>query len=195
MSGPSGLAERHRPDVERLLARAVEEEVRRSGGRLDRDRLVQRARDTLDELVRPAQEEYEDRAKGWGDEVARQVERYVILQVVDQRWREHLDNMDYLREGVHLRAMAQKDPLVEYRHEGHLMFEELGQLIRSEVVSLLFHAEVQAEAAPAVFAASGRWSDVRDHEDLAGRARFVTARLAGRPAGRLAPGPASGLAD
>ena len=55
----------------------------------------------------------------------RELERYVILQVVDTRWREHLENMDYLREGVHLRAMAQKDPLVEYTSEGHAMFEEL----------------------------------------------------------------------
>ncbi len=73
----------------------------------------------------------------------RELERYVILQVVDQRWREHLDNMDYLREGVHLRAMAQKDPLVEYRGEGHQMFEELGHAIREEVLYLLFHAQLQ----------------------------------------------------
>ena len=55
----------------------------------------------------------------------RDLERFVILQVVDTRWREHLENMDYLREGVHLRAMAQKDPLVEYTAEGHAMFLEL----------------------------------------------------------------------
>ena len=72
----------------------------------------------------------------------RELERYVILQVVDTRWREHLENMDYLREGVHLRAMAQKDPLVEYRQEGHTMFEELGYLIHEEVVHLLFHAQL-----------------------------------------------------
>jgi len=71
----------------------------------------------------------------------------VILQVVDQRWREHLDSMDYLREGVHLRAMAQKDPLVEYRHEGHIMFEELGAQIREEVVVTLFHAQLAPEEA------------------------------------------------
>ena len=57
----------------------------------------------------------------------RDVERFVILQIVDRRWREHLENMDYLREGIHLRAMAQKDPLVEYRAEGHVMFEELAR--------------------------------------------------------------------
>jgi len=66
----------------------------------------------------------------------------VILQVVDVRWREHLESMDYMREGIHLRSFAQKDPLVEYRHEGHLMFEELGKEIHEEVVFTLFHAEI-----------------------------------------------------
>jgi preprotein translocase subunit SecA len=78
----------------------------------------------------------------------RELERFVILQVVDTRWREHLENMDYLREGVHLRAFAQKDPLVEYTAEGHKMFEELNAAIREEVVFTLFHAEIEpAEAA------------------------------------------------
>src|SRR5262249_37122558 len=80
----------------------------------------------------------------------RDLERYVILQVVDTRWREHLENMEYLREGVHLRAMAQKDPLVEYTAEGHKMFEELNAAIREEVVLTLFHAEVAAEEAGAL---------------------------------------------
>ncbi len=111
------------------------EELREDLPELSRENLVDDFRET-------AQEEYQEREQSWGEEVARQVERYVILQVVDQRWREHLESMDYLREGVHLRAMAQKDPLVEYRHEGHLMFEQLSGEIREEVVSLLFHAEV-----------------------------------------------------
>ena len=71
----------------------------------------------------------------------------MILQVVVER-REHLENMDYLREGVHLRAMACIDPLVEYTQEGHTMFEELGRAIRGEeVVFTLFHAEPALEAA------------------------------------------------
>src|SRR5205085_9377134 len=65
----------------------------------------------------------------------------------DTRWREHLENMDYLREGVHLRAFAQKDPLVEYTAEGHKMFEELNAAIREEVVFTLFHAEIEPQAA------------------------------------------------
>ena len=89
-----------------------------------------------------AHEEYKLKEDDVTAEVMRDVERYVVLQVVDTRWREHLENMDYLREGVHLRAFAQKDPLVEYRSEGHGMFEELGLLIREEVLMLLFHAQI-----------------------------------------------------
>ncbi len=77
----------------------------------------------------------------------RELERFVILQIVDVRWREHLESMDYMREGIHLRSFAQKDPLVEYRHEGHLMFEELGREIREEVVFTLFHAEIAPQDA------------------------------------------------
>ena len=78
-----------------------------------------------DEFVEDALETYAEREQALGADLAREVERYLILQVVDQRWREHLESMDYLREGVHLRAFAQKDPLVEYRGEGHILFEEL----------------------------------------------------------------------
>jgi len=75
----------------------------------------------------------------------RDLERFIVLQTVDVRWREHLESMDYLREGIHLRGMAQKDPLVEYRNEGHVMFQDLNRSIREEVVTLLFHAEVTAD--------------------------------------------------
>ncbi len=81
-----------------------------------------------------------------GEPLMRDLERFVVLQVVDVRWREHLENMEYLREGVHLRAMAQKDPLVEYTSEGEKIFHELGAAIREEVVLTLFHAELQTEA-------------------------------------------------
>jgi len=106
------------------------------------------SRDALvEEFVGDALDAYEEREEAFGSELTREIERYVILQVVDARWREHLDSMDYLREGVHLRAMAQKDPLVEYRGEGHTMFEELGRVIREEVVLTLFHVEVQRDEA------------------------------------------------
>jgi preprotein translocase subunit SecA len=101
----------------------------------------------VEEFVADALDTYAEREEAFGAELTREIERYVILQIVDTRWREHLESMDYLREGVHLRAMAQKDPLVEYRGEGHAMFEELGRTIREEVVLTMFHVEIQVDEA------------------------------------------------
>jgi preprotein translocase subunit SecA len=127
----------------------------------DREELV-------DEYVEDALDTYAEREQALGPELAREVERYVILQTVDQRWREHLDAMDYLREGVHLRAFAQKDPLVEYRGEGHAMFEELGKTIREEVVFTLFHVAVTVEE-PALEPMHARDGDLSyEHETSAG---------------------------
>ena len=117
----------------------------------------------------------------------REIERYVILQVVDTRWREHLESMDYLREGVHLRAMAQKDPLVEYRGEGHAMFEELGRIIREEVVLTLFHVEVERDEAEQAAPARRRRRrrSPTSTRQLAGRRR--DRRRGRRPRNRLRP--------
>jgi preprotein translocase subunit SecA len=103
--------------------------------------LVEEFAEDARDVYAAKEEEFGNNAEG--QPLMRELERYVILQVVDTRWREHLENMDYLREGVHLRAMAQKDPLVEYRGEGHTMFTELGFAIHEEVVSLLFHAQIE----------------------------------------------------
>src|SRR4051795_8529787 len=86
-----------------------------------------------EEFTSDARTTYEEKEKEFGAELMRELERFVILQVVDVRWREHLENMDYLREGVGLRSMAQKDPLVEYTSEGERMFTELSRAIRGEV--------------------------------------------------------------
>src|SRR5206468_5792021 len=101
----------------------------------------------IEEFRGDARSTYEEKEKEFGSELMRELERFVILQVVDVRWREHLENMDYLREGVGLRSMAQKDPLVEYTSEGERMFTELGRAIRGEVVLHLFHAELAPEEA------------------------------------------------
>jgi preprotein translocase subunit SecA len=164
------------------------EELREDLAELSRENLVEDFRET-------AQEEYQEREQTWGDEIARQVERYVILQVVDQRWREHLEAMDYLREGVHLRAMAQKDPLVEYRHEGHLMFELLSREIREEVVSLLFHAEVTPsdveDLTEEMSDFDGNGNLAYQHESLAGSDAIAAAgatAIAGAQAGEIGGG-------
>src|SRR5919198_5837677 len=116
------------------------DELREDLGEVSRESLIEEFRDD-------ARDAYAAKEEELTPELMRELERFVILQVVDQRWREHLDSMDYLREGVHLRAMAQKDPLVEYQHEGHLMFQELGLAIHEEVVVTLFHAQLAPEEA------------------------------------------------
>src|SRR6476620_6475448 len=101
----------------------------------------------IEEFIEDAQDEYKAKEEELSSELMRELERFIVLQVVDTRWRSHLDDMDYLREGVHLRAMAQKDPLVAYQHEGHLMFQDLGVAIHEEVVLTLFHAQLAPEEA------------------------------------------------
>ena len=139
----------------------------------------------IDDFREEARELYGEKEAQWGEEVAREVERYIVLEVVDSRWREHLENMDYLREGVHLRAFAQKDPLVEYRAEGHAMFEELGLLIREEVLMLLFHAQIEPREAEEL----SRYDDVDggglayEHESLAGADAIAAAGGGGAVAG------------
>src|SRR5919109_1085023 len=126
----------------------------------------------VEDFQTDAQERYESKQEEFGEELLRELERFVILNVVDTRWREHLENMDYLREGVHLRAMAQKDPLVEYTSEGHAMFEELNAAIREEVVLQLFHMQVtiedaeQLQAAQEAQAVNGNLS--YQHDSVAG---------------------------
>ncbi|MCW2915221.1 MAG: preprotein translocase, SecA subunit, partial [Actinomycetia bacterium] len=96
---------------------------------------------------------YDKREAELGDEVMRELERRVILSVLDKKWREHLYEMDYLQEGIGLRAMAQRDPLVEYQREGFDMFNTMLEAIKEESVGYLYHLEVEVEeqqAAPVV---------------------------------------------
>jgi preprotein translocase subunit SecA len=145
-------------------------------GRLEREVLIE-------DFRQDAQEAYEEKEQQLGEELMRELERFVILQVVDTRWREHLESMDYLREGVHLRSMAQKDPLVEYTSEGHKMFEELSQTIREEVVFTLFHAELAPEEAADLSmngqdggtASTANGSMTYQHQSLAGAEAIAAA--------------------
>ena len=89
-----------------------------------------------------AQGYYEQREAELGAEIMREVERQVMLRIIDQRWREHLYEMDYLQEGINLRAMGQKDPLVEWQREGFEMFGEMMQGIAQDFVRYVMHAQV-----------------------------------------------------
>ncbi|NYI06182.1 preprotein translocase subunit SecA [Allostreptomyces psammosilenae] len=88
---------------------------------------------------------YEEREEQLGADVMRELERRVVLSVLDRKWREHLYEMDYLKEGIGLRAMAQRDPLVEYQREGYDMFAAMMEGIKEESVGYLFNLEVQVE--------------------------------------------------
>jgi preprotein translocase subunit SecA len=93
---------------------------------------------------------YERREQEFGSEVMRELERRVVLSVLDRKWREHLYEMDYLRDGIGLRAMAQRDPLIEYQREGYDMFNSMMEGIKEESVGLLFNVQVEVQNNPIV---------------------------------------------
>jgi preprotein translocase subunit SecA len=114
--------------------------VEECGGRqgLSRERMTE-------DLQADAQAAYDRRVAEVGDEVMRELERRVVLSVLDRKWREHLYEMDYLREGIYLRAYSQRDPLVEYQREGVDMFAAMMNGIKEESVGFLFNLEVSVE--------------------------------------------------
>ena len=99
----------------------------------------------LDRVLTDANLAYEKRESDLSSTVMRELERKILLSVLDRKWREHLYEMDYLQEGIGLRAMAQRDPLVEYQREGFDLFTAMMDAIKEELVSYLFNAEVQVE--------------------------------------------------
>ncbi|GAB4250203.1 MAG: preprotein translocase subunit SecA [Thermoleophilia bacterium] len=119
---PMGFAEEDLGDLEELTAEELAERV-----------------------VEDALEAYDRREEELGPETMRQVERWVLLRTMDSKWRDHLYEMDYLREGIGLRALAQKDPLVEYKSEGFAMFQAMMESIQEDFVRYVFHVEVIRE--------------------------------------------------
>jgi preprotein translocase subunit SecA len=99
----------------------------------------------VEELLADALAAYDAREEDLGAEVLRELERRVLLSVLDRKWREHLYEMDYLQEGIGLRAMAQRDPLVEYQREGFDMFAAMMEAIKEESVGFLFNLEVEVD--------------------------------------------------
>jgi preprotein translocase subunit SecA len=103
----------------------------------------------IDFVTDEAAEAYAKREEELGSEVLRQVERSVMLSVIDNKWREHLSEMDYLRAGIGLRAMGQRDPLSEYQREAYDMFAEMVDSVKRDAVRYLFHVELaQPKTAP-----------------------------------------------
>ena len=106
-------------------------------------------------ILEDAQAAYAAREAQLGAEVMRELERKVLLSVLDRKWREHLYEMDYLQEGIGLRAMAQRDPLVEYQREGYELFAAMMDAIKEELASLVFNVEVTVEGDGSAIEAKG----------------------------------------
>ncbi len=106
------------------------------------------SQDLLDRAVEEALERYEEKEQTLGSQTMRELERLVLLNITDTRWREHLYEMDYLQEGIHLRAYGQKDPLTEYRREAFAMFEELTDSIKDGFVRYIYRVELVRQDEP-----------------------------------------------
>jgi preprotein translocase subunit SecA len=122
----------------------------------------------VEQLQADAQAAYDKREQDLGDEVMRELERRVVLSVLDRKWREHLYEMDYLREGIGLRAYSQRDPLVEYQREGYDLFTAMMESIKEESIGYLFNVEVQLTA-------------TEDEQDTARVQAAAAALVAGAP--------------
>jgi preprotein translocase subunit SecA len=155
---------------------------------LDRNELT-------DRLYEDALELYGEREKELGEELTRNLERMVLLQIIDNRWREHLYDMDYLREGIHLRGFAQRDPLVEYKNEGFALFRDLMNSIWEDFAKYIFHVEVEIEPAQAQAAftpSRSRTSSTRGLSYAGGEGAEQPSALYG---GGEAVGVATGVAE
>ena len=121
------------------ISLTIDEAIETAGGKksdLTREFLIE-------EIVADAHAAYDEREDILGTEVLRELERRVLLSVMDRKWREHLYEMDYLQEGIGLRAMGQRDPLVEYKREGFDMFAAMMEAIKEESVGFVFNLEVE----------------------------------------------------
>ena len=121
----------------------TEADARDAAGKLKGEKAVDAVRDVL---VADAKEQYGTIETKLGEEGLRQLERRVVLAVLDRKWREHLYEMDYLKDGIGLRGMGQRDPLVEYQREGYQMYNSMIEAIKEESIQLLFHVDIDRVA-------------------------------------------------
>ncbi len=112
-------------------------------GDLDRESIDREELKRL--LAQDAAELYDEREEDLGAELMRALERYLLLQTIDQRWREHLYDMDYLREGIHLRGFAQIEPIVAYKNEAYTLFQDLMNTIWADFARMIYNVEVQVD--------------------------------------------------
>ena len=120
-----------------------EDEARKIVGGLKGAKAVEAMRDLI---VEDARQQYGEMEETIGETGLRDLERRVVLAVLDRKWREHLYEMDYLKDGIGLRGMGQRDPLVEYQREGYQMYNSMIEAIKEESIQLLFHVDIERVA-------------------------------------------------
>ena len=101
-----------------------------------------------EQLLDMANAKYEEKKKEFGEDVIKEIQRVILLKVVDRKWMDHIDNMDQLRQGIGLRAYAQKDPVIAYKDEGYMMYEEMLGAIGEDVIKMLFNVRVESNLEP-----------------------------------------------
>jgi preprotein translocase subunit SecA len=121
-----------------------------AGFGVDRIDKVEGREELTEQLTAEALSLYDSREKELGEELMRSLERYLLLQIIDEKWREHLYDMDYLREGIHLRGFAQIEPIVAYKNEAYTLFTDLMNTIWADFARMIFHVDVQVEEAAPV---------------------------------------------
>ena len=156
-----------------------EDEVRKIVGGLKGAKAVEAVRDLI---VEDARQQYGEMEETIGETGLRDLERRVVLAVLDRKWREHLYEMDYLKDGIGLRGMGQRDPLVEYQREGYQMYNSMIEAIKEESIQLLFHVDIERVAVT-------EDTETESDEDEAVNAAEVVMGLEGEaePTGQSAP--------
>ena len=110
-----------------------------------KDELNYLTKDKLKEqLLEIAHRRYNEKLEEFGEEMLKNIQRIILLRVVDNKWMDHIDNMDQLRQGIGLRAYAQTDPVIAYKNEGYLMYEEMLGAIGEDVIKMLFNVRVES---------------------------------------------------
>jgi preprotein translocase subunit SecA len=143
-------------------------------------------------LVNEAVQYYEQREESLTPEVMREIERRVMLSIIDQRWREHLYEMDYLQEGINLRAMGQRDPLTEWQREGYDMFGQMIAAISDDFIRYVMHLDVVVENAPQPELRNVQYSAPEDPSgDAGGGMQAAAARQAAQTGDEDAPAAAA----
>ncbi len=178
-------------DTEGLMHR-IEEIFRPSAETLSIDARRMDREVLIEHLQEEALAQYDIREQELGEELMRGLERFLLLQIIDQRWREHLYDMDYLREGIHLRGFAQIEPLVAYKNEAFELFRDLMNSIWADFARLIFHVEVTIEGENGAAPPPSRRPSPRSSSSTGGG--HVTYSGGGAPQGAMAMAAAAGAA-